>query len=135
MSSVFSSVGFPDHHELSKPAIFCIYSNKSSSLCLIKAHLLTYSRIHATCTITKISGDTTCIVKAMPVTKQYLRFEHSATFGVVSGRKANVLLLSTTRESKRRQLIVAPVAEDVILWDPRRGDKVYTCKLSDIYLT
>ena len=61
----------------------------------------------------------------MPVTKQYLRYEHSETFGVVCGRKANVLLQPVASgEDKRRALVVAPAAEDLIIWDLRKGEKV-----------
>ena len=61
----------------------------------------------------------------MPVTKQYLRYEHSATFGIVCGRKANVLLQTQpTGGDERRALVVAPSAEDLVVWDPRRGEKV-----------
>ena len=61
----------------------------------------------------------------MPVTKQYLRYEHSATFGVVSGRKANVLLQPASSGGDRRHaLVVAPAAEDLIIWDMKRGEKV-----------
>lgn len=60
----------------------------------------------------------------MPLTKQYLRYQHAATLGVVNGRKSNLLLTEVETGGKRRALVVAPAVEDVIVWDPRRGDKV-----------
>lgn len=60
----------------------------------------------------------------MPLSKQYLRYEHAATLGVVNGRKSNLLLTEAAAGGKRRALVVAPAVEDVIVWDPRRGDKV-----------
>ena len=69
----------------------------------------------------------------MPLSKQYLRYEHAATLGVVHGRKSNLLLAEAARAvgagKGRRELVVAPTVEDVIVWDPRRGDKagVFKC--------
>lgn len=63
-------------------------------------------------------------VVGMPLSKQYLRYEHAATLGVVNGRKSNLLLTEAAAGGKRRALVVAPAVEDVIIWDPRRGDKV-----------
>lgn len=63
----------------------------------------------------------------MPLTKQYLRYEHAATLGIVCGRKSNLLLTQAAAagsQEKRRALVIAPAVEDVIVWDPRRGDKV-----------
>lgn len=60
----------------------------------------------------------------MPLSKQYLRYEHAATLGVVNGRKSNLLLTEAAAGGKRRALVVAPAVEDVIIWDPRRSDKV-----------
>ena len=61
----------------------------------------------------------------MPLTKQYLRYEQSASFGLVCGRSGN-LLLQTQRAggAQRRALVVAPAAEDLIVWDIRKGDRV-----------
>lgn len=60
----------------------------------------------------------------MPLSKQYLRYEHAATLGVVNGRKSNLLLTEAAAGGKRRALVVAPAVEDLIVWDPKRGDKV-----------
>ena len=61
----------------------------------------------------------------MPLTKQYLRYVHQASFGVVSGRKSNAILLAGEGGRKTRQLrIIAPAVEDIIIWDPRKGEKV-----------
>lgn len=70
----------------------------------------------------------------MPLSKQYLRYEHAATLGVVNGRKSNLLLTEAAAGGKRRALVVAPAVEDVIVWDPRRGDKVRLLLLSLITL-
>jgi U3 small nucleolar RNA-associated protein 12 len=61
----------------------------------------------------------------MPLTRQYLRYEHAATLGAVIGRKPNLLITQASpgkAQERRRVLVVAPAAEDVIVWDPRRGD-------------
>ena len=60
----------------------------------------------------------------MPRTKQYLRYEQSASFGVVCGRKANVLFQTQPAGGKRRALVIAPAAEDLLVWDLRKGEKV-----------
>ena len=57
----------------------------------------------------------------MPLTKQYLRYVHQSSFGVVGSRKSAAILL----ETRSRQLrIVAAALEDVVIWNPRRGEKV-----------
>ncbi len=57
----------------------------------------------------------------MPLTKQYLRYVHQASFGVVCSRESNAVLL----EAGQRQLVVAaPALEDVIIWDLRRRERV-----------
>ena len=62
----------------------------------------------------------------MPLTKHYLRYVHAATLGIVNGRKSNLQLTEDGLEKGRgrRALVVAPAVEDVVIWDPRRGDKV-----------
>lgn len=61
----------------------------------------------------------------MPLTKQqYLRYVRLSSFGVVNSRKSNVILLEAARERSRSPLIVAPALEDVIIWDPRKGERV-----------
>ena len=61
----------------------------------------------------------------MPLTKlQYLRYVRLSSFGVVNSRKSNAILLEAARERSRCPLIVAPALEDVIIWDPRKGERV-----------
>ena len=76
--------------------------------------------------------------KEMPLSKQYLRYEHAATLGVVHGRKSNLLLTEAARAvgagKGRRALVVAPTVEDVIVWDPRRGDKAGIFKCYQFFL-
>ena len=56
----------------------------------------------------------------MPLTKQYLRYVELCSFGVINGRKGNAVLLP----SPSRTHVAAPALEDVVLWDPRKGEKV-----------
>lgn len=57
----------------------------------------------------------------MPLTKQYLRYVRQASFGVVSSRESNAVLV----EASRGQLkVAAPALEDVIVWDLRIREKV-----------
>ena len=56
--------------------------------------------------------------------QQYLRYVRLSSFGVVNSRKSNVILLEAARERSRSPLIVAPALEDVIIWDPRMGERV-----------
>ena len=61
----------------------------------------------------------------MPLTKQqYLRYVRLSSFGVVNSRKSNVILLEAARERSRSPLLVAPALEDVIISDPRKGERV-----------
>ena len=64
--------------------------------------------------------------------KQYLRYSHSATFGVVVSRKAGAVLLQQEdrgRERRKRRLVVAPALENVILWNIRTGEKVGVARM------
>ena len=65
-------------------------------------------------------------VEEMPLTKQYLRYVHQASFGVVSGRKSNAILVAARKGGGKanQPRIIAPAVEDIIIWDPRRGEKV-----------
>ena len=56
--------------------------------------------------------------------QQYLRYVRLSSFGVVNSRKSNFILLEAGRERSRSPLIVAPALEDVIIWDPRKGERV-----------
>lgn len=56
------------------------------------------------------------------MSKQYLRYQHSHTLGVVSGRKSNIVLKKDA--GGRRALVVAPSVEDVVIWNPRKGERV-----------
>lgn len=60
----------------------------------------------------------------MPLTKQYLRYAHLASFGVVSSRKSNAILLDVAKGKARQLRIIAPALEDIIIWDPRKGERV-----------
>ena len=65
----------------------------------------------------------------MPLTKQYLRYEHSATFGVVCSQKSNAVLLERGNGSKgaSRLRAVVPALEDMYVWDVRTSHRV--CRL------
>lgn len=70
----------------------------------------------------------------MPSTKQqYLRYARLSSFGVVNSRRANALLLEAARGRARWPQIIAPANEDVIIWDPRTGERVGSILLSDSY--
>ena len=61
----------------------------------------------------------------MPSKKQqYLRYSRLSSFGVVNSRKSDALLLEATRGRARWPQIIAPALEDVIIWDPRKGERV-----------
>ena len=71
----------------------------------------------------------------MPLTKQYLRYVHQASFGVVSGRKSNAILAAARKGGGKadQPRIIAPAVEDIIIWDPRKGEKVILNKGKGFY--
>lgn len=60
----------------------------------------------------------------MPLTKQYLRYEATTSFGVICSRKTGPLLLKVARKGTERLVAVSPALEHVIIWDIKTGDKV-----------
>ena len=70
------------------------------------------------------------VLYIMPLTKQYLRYEHSATFGVVCSQRSNAVLLEKGSGTKGAALLRAVVAalEDVYVWDARTSRRVCTLK-------
>ena len=58
----------------------------------------------------------------MGITKQYLRFNPVAQFGVIASPRCNVVMLQM-RNTTARYVAVAAV-EIVIIWDIRIGSKV-----------
>ena len=58
----------------------------------------------------------------MGLTKQYLRYNPVAQFGVIASSRCNVVMLQM-RNTKARYIAVAAV-ENVIIWDIRVGEKV-----------
>ncbi len=61
----------------------------------------------------------------MPLTKQYLRYVHQVSFGVVSSRKSNAILVEAGQRKAGYQLrVAAPALQDVIIWDLKRREKV-----------
>ena len=72
----------------------------------------------------------------MPVTKQYLRYEESSTFGVVCSRKAGALLFDGKdlhKNRRGRNLVLAPALDHVIIWDLKTSEKVNITTFSDTY--
>ena len=66
----------------------------------------------------------------MPLTKQCLRYEHSATFGVVCSQRSNAVLLEKGGGAKGTSGLraVVPALEDVYVWDVRTGRRVHRLK-------
>ena len=67
----------------------------------------------------------------MPLTKQYLRYEHSATFGVVCSQKSNAVLLERGKAGPKGASslrAVVPALEDVCVWDVRTSHRACTLK-------
>lgn len=60
----------------------------------------------------------------MPLTKQYLKYVQSASFGVICSRKSSALLLEKGEKGNRKLLAIAPALENVVTWDLKTGDKV-----------
>ena len=51
----------------------------------------------------------------MPVTKQYLRYAHSGTVGVICSRQCAPFLLERTVTKEKRLLAIAPALQDVVI--------------------
>lgn len=63
----------------------------------------------------------------MVLTKSYLRYVNSGTFGVISSPRANVCLIKEGRKEDKKleaTYAVVPALENVFIWDVRRGEKV-----------
>ena len=58
----------------------------------------------------------------MGLTKQYLRYNPTAQFGVIASQRSNIVALQM-RNTKARYVAVGAV-ENVIIWDVRIGQKV-----------
>ena len=70
----------------------------------------------------------TCTVQNKMVNKSYLRYDASACFGIVCSSKSNGLLVKGRpfKSSKHiTQYAACPALKDVIIWDVKRGDKVF----------
>lgn len=59
----------------------------------------------------------------MGLTKQYLRYVHKASFGVVTSRKGDAIIVHSGHQG---MTVASPALEDVVLWDLRKGEKVRT---------
>ena len=57
----------------------------------------------------------------MGLTKQYLRYVHKASFGVVNSRKGDAIIVLNGPQGTT---VASPALEDVVLWDLRKGEKV-----------
>ncbi|XP_078372501.1 WD repeat-containing protein 3-like [Oculina patagonica] len=67
----------------------------------------------------------------MVLTKAYLRYVQSSCFGVVGSLKANVVFVRRRTNISSKQLTlyaVCPALESIVVWDVRRGEKVYVLK-------
>ena len=58
----------------------------------------------------------------MGLTKQYLRYASSATFGIVGTQKANVLFVEL--RGIKGKYVAAAACEHVFIWDLRKSEKV-----------
>ena len=58
----------------------------------------------------------------MGLTKQYLRYEQSALFGVVGSAKANIVLLQ--KQGVLGRYCAVGACENIIVWDLRTEEKV-----------
>ena len=58
----------------------------------------------------------------MGLTKQYLRYASSATFGVVGTHKANMVFVEL--RGVRGKYAAVAACEHVFIWDLRRSEKV-----------
>lgn len=58
----------------------------------------------------------------MGITKQYLRYVHEATFGVVGSINSDSVFIDYKKT--RDRYIATAACESVIIWDSRTGNKV-----------
>ncbi len=56
----------------------------------------------------------------MPLTKQYLSYQSLSTFGLVTGRSSNALLVAR----RDRPLLISPCLDSIVVWDPKTSSKV-----------
>ncbi|XP_046345376.2 WD repeat-containing protein 3-like [Haliotis rufescens] len=57
----------------------------------------------------------------MGLTKQYLRYQHSAVFGIVGSQKSNIVFLDI--RGTRGKYCAVGACENVLIWDLRTGEK------------
>ncbi|NXC90986.1 WDR3 protein, partial [Cercotrichas coryphoeus] len=62
----------------------------------------------------------------MGLTRQYLRYEPSALFGLVASARAGVAFVALRGE--RGRYVAVPACEHVFVWDTRKGEKVLILK-------
>lgn len=58
----------------------------------------------------------------MGLTKQYLRYQHTAVFGIVGSQKSNIVFLDI--RGTRGKYCAVGACENVLIWDLRTGEKV-----------
>lgn len=58
----------------------------------------------------------------MGLTRQYLRYEPAALFGLVASARAGVAFVALRGE--RGRYVAVPACEHVFVWDTRKGEKV-----------
>lgn len=59
---------------------------------------------------------------AMGLTRQYLRYEPAALFGLVASARAGLAFVALRGE--RGRYVAVPACEHVFVWDTRKGEKV-----------
>ncbi|NXS80009.1 WDR3 protein, partial [Erpornis zantholeuca] len=62
----------------------------------------------------------------MGLTRQYLRYEPAALFGLVASARAGVVFVALRGE--RGRYVAVPACEHVFVWDTRKGEKVLILK-------
>ncbi|XP_078265225.1 WD repeat-containing protein 3 [Rhinoraja longicauda] len=62
----------------------------------------------------------------MGLTKQYLRYNASAVFGVIGSHKANITFVQLRGE--RGRYVAVAACEHVFIWDIRKGEKIWILK-------
>lgn len=58
----------------------------------------------------------------MGLTRQYLRYEPAALFGLVASARGNAVFVALRGE--RGRYVAVPACEHVFVWDTRKGEKV-----------
>lgn len=58
----------------------------------------------------------------MPLTKQYLTYHCLNSFGLVTGRLSNALLVP----GRDRPLVISPCLDNIVIWDSKTSNKVKT---------